>query len=161
MSHRSTDTPADQSGERGFSMVEVAIASVVTLVGLVALAGLFTLAMSQNRMVTQHTTTTAIAQQKMEELNAIEPGDARLNVGGGLTESDKQTGFYDAVFVDPRGTITTTIPSGESPMYRRYWQVENDPQLPNTVLMSVRVTAVQPSRGTTPEQTTLTTVRSW
>jgi Tfp pilus assembly protein PilV len=153
--------PADQSGERGFSMVEVAIASVVTLVGLVALASMFTLAMSQNRMVTQHTTTTAIAQQKMEELNAIEPGDARLNTGGGLTEADKRTGFWDSVFVDPQGTITTTIPAGESPMYRRYWQVEDDPQLPNTVLISVRVTGVQPSRGNTPEQTTLTTVRSW
>ena len=161
MSCKSTGTHPDRTGERGFSMVEVAIASVVTLVGLVALASMFTLAMSQNRMITQHTTTTAIAQQKMEELNAIEPGDARLNVGGGLTEGGKATGYWDSVWVDPNGTITTTIPSGESPMYRRYWQIENDPELPNTVMIYVRVAGVQPSRGSTPEQTTLTTVRSW
>jgi Tfp pilus assembly protein PilV len=152
---------ADSRREGGFSLVEVAVASLVMLIGLLALATLFTLAMSQNRMITHYTATTSIAQQKLEELTAIEQGDARLLIGGGLTESARKDGYFDDVYVDPRGTITTTIPDGQAASYRRFWMVEADPQLANTVIISVRSVALQGSQGRTPEDTTLTTTRSW
>jgi hypothetical protein len=148
--------------ENGFSLIEVVIASVITMGGLVFLAGLFTLAMAQNRMVKQYTTAVALAQEKLEELNAIETSDLRLKIGGGLTEALKQAKYFDTVYVDPEtGTVTSVIPQGATPLYDRYWLVEPDADLANAVLMSVRVKARQPSIGRTPEETTLATERSW
>lgn len=154
---------ASENKEAGFTLVEVAIASVITMVGLVSLATLFTLAISQNRMIKQFTTTTALAQKKLEEFMAIERNDARLTVGGGLSDAAKQSGYYDQVYVDDSGTITTTIPTGKVANYSRFWKIEADPGgLTNAVFISVKVVALQSaSRGRTNEQTTLTTVRSW
>lgn len=152
----------EEGTESGFSLIEVAIASVITMGGLVFLASLFTLAMAQNRMVKQYTTAVALAQEKLEELNAIETSDKRLKVGGGLTEKLKQTNYYDTVYVDPvTGTITNVIPQGVTPIYDRYWMVEQDADLSNAVLISVRVQARQPSIGRTAEETTLASERSW
>lgn len=154
-----------ESDEAGFTILEVAIASVITTVGLAFLAGLFTLGIAQNRMVKQYTTTTALAQQKLEELNAIEKADARLAVGGGLNTSTSDapaTNYNDTVYVDPStGTVTSNIPQGATPIYDRYWKVETDAQLATTYIISVRVVARQPSIGRTAEETTLTTARGW
>jgi type II secretory pathway pseudopilin PulG len=154
-----------ENGEAGFTILEVAIASVISTVGLVFLATLFTLGIAQNRMVKQYTTATSLAQQKLEEINAVERTDTRLTVGGGLAKDDtdpKQTGYYDTVYVNPEtGTVTNVIPQGATPIYDRYWKVENDPSFNNTRIISVRVTARQPTVGRKSEETTLTTVRSW
>lgn len=153
--------------ENGFTIIEVAISSVITMVGLIFLATLFTLAMSQNRLTKQHTTTTALAQKKLEELMAIERNDARLTIGGGLDSATKQDSYNDQIFVNDAGTITTTIPAGKSATYSRFWKIEADPGgLANAVMISVKVVAVQtakPGRNSeqTNEQTTLSTVRSW
>jgi Tfp pilus assembly protein PilV len=154
--------------EQGFSLIEVAIASVITMVGLVFLAGMFTLAMSQNRMVKQHTTTTALAQQKLEELMAIEKNDARLVIPGGqavvgnLTEAGKVTSYYDSLCLNDAGSPTTDCSGGGVASYRRYWKVENDPGgFDRAIVIAVRVVALQAARGTLNEETTLTTVRSF
>ena len=161
---RENSIPVKQSDEAGFTVLEVAMAAVITMVSLSFLAGLFTLGIAQNRMVKQYTTTTALARQKLEELNAIERSDARLAVGGGLNVSGDPaaTSYNDTVYVDPAtGTVSTTIPQGATPIYDRYWKVEADPQLTTTFIISVRVVARQPSIGRTAEETTLTTARGW
>ena len=157
--------------EQGFSLIEVAIASVITMVGLVFLASMFTLAMSQNRMVKQHSTTTSLAQQKLEELMAIEKNDARLLIPlgqtfvGDLTEAGKVTNYYDSLCLNDAGTPTTDCsPGGVAivPSYRRYWKVENDPGgFDRAIVIAVRVVSLQAARGTLNEETTLTTVRSF
>jgi Tfp pilus assembly protein PilV len=153
-----------ESDEAGFTVLEVAIASVISMVGLVFLASLFTVGIAQNRLVKQYTTTTELARQKLEELNAIERADARLAVGGGLnvTGDASQTNYTDTVYVDPTtGTVTSNIPQGATPIYDRYWKIESDSQLATTYIISVRVRARQPSIGRTAEETTLTSGRSW
>jgi hypothetical protein len=153
---------AVEKSERGFSVIEVAFAAVITMVGLAFVATLFTAAIKQNRMVKQHTTTTALAQQKLEEINALDPGDDRLKAGGGLTTETKKANYFDTVYVNPdTGIVTSTIPPGATPIYDRFWLVEDDTSLDRTRLISVRVVARQPSSGRTSEETILTTVRSW
>ena len=153
--------------EKGFTLIEVAIAAVIMTVGLVFLASLFTLAIAQNRFVKQSTTTTMLAQQKLEELIALErldstgKPDARLTIGGELNDSKKAQGYYDNVYVDDKGKVTTTAPAGDTPTYHRYWKIESDPQLSQAVIISVRVVAAQASRGRTAEESTLTTIRAW
>lgn len=155
--------------QRGFSLIEVAVASLVTMSGLIFLATLFTLAINQNRLIQNYASTTALARQKLEEFNAIERLDARLSVGGDL--EDAVAGYNDEIFVDDQGTVTTVIPNGEVANYRRMWQIQRtpDPTLSDTFIIAVRVVALQRSfskrddqnslRGN--EQTTLTTMRSF
>lgn len=150
--------------EAGFTILEVAIASVISTVSLVFLASLFTLGIAQNRMVKQYTTATKLAQQKLELLNAVERTDGRLVIGGGLntTGDPKQTNYNDTVFVDPdTGLVTNVIPQGATPIYDRYWRIEADTQFTTSFLISVRVVARQPSVGRKSEEVTLTTARSW
>jgi len=155
----------DSEQEQGFTLIEVAMATIITAVGLVFLAGLFIVAIGQNRGVKQWTATTMLAQQKLEELTAISRADARLTVGGGLeTPGDpKQTGYWDVVYVnDSDGTITTVIPAGATPTYHRYWKVESDPGgLVNSRVISARVVSDQPGYSRAAEETTLSTCRSW
>lgn len=152
----------EENNESGFSLIEVAIASFITMSSLVFLAGLFTLAMAQNRLVKQYTTAVSLAQEKLEELNAIETSDKRLDVGGGLDEATKQNDYFDALCVDPEnGQVTSDCPAA-SAIYDRYWQIEADADLTaNAVIISVKVKARQPSIGRTAEETTLATERSW
>ncbi len=147
--------------ENGFTLLEVAVASIITISGLVFLASLFIVAISQNRSTKQSTATTALAQQKMEELNALEKNDSRLALGGELTEAAKQDFYWDEIYVDSVGGVTTTIPAGMLAHYQRYWKIENDPTMERINLISVRVVALQAAKGKTPEETSLMTVRSW
>jgi hypothetical protein len=155
-----------ENNQSGFTLIEVAIASVITMVGLIFLASLFTLAIMQNRVVKQFTSTTALAQEKIEELNAIDYGDDLMTPGGDLDDQVKvgNNNYFDEIFVDEatgQVKVGNQIPQGEVPHYRRYWKIENDPELINTVIISVRVAALQAGRNAgMAEETTLATVRS-
>ena len=156
----------DDNKQSGFTIIEVAVASVITMVGLIFLASLFTLAISQNRVVKQFTSTTALAQEKIEELNAIDYGDELMIPGGDLNNQIKvgNNDYFDEIYIDETTgevKIGNQIPQGQVPHYRRYWKIENDPELINTLIISVRVAALQAGRNIgMAEETTLATVRS-
>lgn len=59
------------AGEQGFSLVEVLVATTVLVVGLVALAQLFTVATLSNLSASQTTHATVLAAQKLEELRSL------------------------------------------------------------------------------------------
>ncbi len=161
---KSMQKPNLESNEAGFTILEVAIASVISTVSLVFLASLFTLGIAQNRMVKQYTTATKLAQQQLELLNAVERTDLRLAIGGGLntTGDPFKPNYNDTVFVDPEtGIVTPVIPQGATPIYDRYWKIEADTQLTTSYIISVRVVARQPAVGRAAEEVTLTTARSW
>src|SRR5207244_4544441 len=61
-SHRSAE---------GFTMIEAVIAMLVTVVGLVSVAGMFTLAMKTNASSRNFTTATTFAQDKLEQLGSV------------------------------------------------------------------------------------------
>lgn len=156
----------EKTGQSGFTIIEVCIASLLTLVGLVSLAGLFTLSISQNRLVKQYASTTAFAQEKLEQLTALEESDTRLAVGGSLTAAATVGGivYSDDIHVDDAGQVylNAAIPAGRSAQYRRFWSVQLIPALANSIVIGVRVAALQAGHNTgRAEETTLTTVRSW
>ena len=57
--------------ERGFSLVEVLVASTILIVGLVALAQLFIVATASNISSRHVTYATVLAAQKLEELRSL------------------------------------------------------------------------------------------
>src|SRR5882762_538411 len=55
----------------GFTLIEAVIAMMVTVVGLVSIAGMFSLAMKTNASSRNFTTATTFAQDKLEQLGAV------------------------------------------------------------------------------------------
>jgi len=127
-----------RSDERGFTLVEGLIAMLVSVVGLIALAGMFSIAIKTNAHSRNLTTATTFAQDKLEQLGAIsfqrlvDPARMQANPSStgehdvylvGSLEEDIFTGdayYYDKIIlasrddVEPEGTITVVDPSGKA-----------------------------------------------
>ena len=150
--------------ERGFSLIEVLVATTILTVALTALAQLF--AMSTRANDSAHITTYAsvLAQQKMEQLRGLTWGFDTLGLpqsdtttdltvvperttgGTGLSPSPAGTlgkntlGYCD--FLDAAGTSLGggTVPPVAT-VYTRRWTVEPLPTNPNnTLILQVLVT---------------------
>jgi type II secretory pathway pseudopilin PulG len=121
----------------GFTMIEAVIAMLVTVVGLVSIAGMFSLAMKTNASSRNFTTATTFAQDKLEQLGAVSfqrlvdpsrmtanpaaSGPNEVYVAGSL-DYDATAGdgsyYFDKIIiagrddVEPEGTVTVVAPNG-------------------------------------------------
>ena len=155
------------SNSRGFSLVEVLIAMGLLTVVSLGVAQLFALSTRANLIAKGATSTTAMAQQRLEELRGLTWGfdlqgqglpqsDTTTNLavsppthsGSGLNPSPSDaleqntTGFVD--FLDGGGTWvgTGSTPPG-SAVYIRRWSIVPLPTNPNnTLVITVLVTPV-------------------
>lgn len=123
--------------EAGFTLVESVIAMLVTVVGLVSIAGMFTVAMKTNASSRNMTTATTFAQDKLEQLGAVsfqrlvDPSKMSNNPNShgsddayivGNLEQDAAakdgTFYYDKIIlagrddIEPEGTVTVINPNG-------------------------------------------------
>jgi hypothetical protein len=129
----------DDSCDKGFTLVEAVIAMLITVVGLVSIAGMFTIAMKTNASSRNLTTATTFAQDKIEQLGAtsfqrlVDPSRMTNNPGahgsddayivGSLEQDTRATDgsfYFDKIIlagrddVEPEGTITVVRPDGTS-----------------------------------------------
>jgi hypothetical protein len=128
-----------EQSEKGLTIIEALIAMVVTMVGLVAIAGMFSIAIKTNAHSRHMTTATTFAQDKLEQLGTlsfqrlVDPARMRDNpsatsandvlVAGSLDE-DVAGGdgdyYYDRIIVagrddaEPEGTVTVVRPDGRA-----------------------------------------------
>jgi Tfp pilus assembly protein PilV len=72
---------AKESGDRGFTLLETAIAFVVMMVMALAAASLFVFAIKYDTGANDRALSLAIAQQRMERLRRTDFTDAALNTG--------------------------------------------------------------------------------
>ena len=127
------------SSEKGLTLIEALIAMMVTVVGLVSIAGLFAVAMKTNASSRNFTTATTFAQDKLEQLetltfqrladpnrmtgnpNAKGPNDTLIV--GSLEEDLRApdgTFYFDKIILagknekEPEGTITVLRPDGNA-----------------------------------------------
>jgi Tfp pilus assembly protein PilV len=61
-------TPPAREAESGFTLIEATIAIFVTVVGLISMAGMFTMAMKTNASSRNMTTATTFAQERRHRL---------------------------------------------------------------------------------------------
>ena len=157
------------SGEEGFSLVEVLVASAILMTGLIAVAQMFVTSTNQNMSSRRVTTTAVLAQQKIEQLRALTWGfdDFGLPVsdfasdiavtpptsaaGVGLQASPANTltastpGYVD--YLDAYGAWvgTGTTPPANA-IYVRRWSISPLPTNPNnTLVFQVLVGRISPS----------------
>jgi prepilin-type N-terminal cleavage/methylation domain-containing protein len=155
------------TAERGFSLLEVLMATTILTVGLAALAQLFAISTRANFSARSTTTAAILAQQKMEQLRGLTWGFDTLGLpvsdyasdttvipeaptgGKGLSPSppdalkSNQDGYCD--FLNRYGYSLgggATPPTGA--VYIRRWSVEPIPTNPNnTLVLQVLVTQVR------------------
>lgn len=158
---------AKSNSSKGFSLVEVLVAmGILTTVSL-GVAQLFAVSTRANLTAKGQTSTTILAEQKMEQLRGLTWGydssgqglpvsDTSTNLavfpvmasGSGLNPSPSDTldqnraGYVD--FLDAHGAYVgtgTAVPAGAS--YIRRWSIEPLPTNPNnTLVLQVLVTPV-------------------
>ena len=133
--------PETPRSEAGFSLVETMVASLVLTIGLVGLGQLLAVATVMHSDARQATTSTVLAQAKMDELmksgtlslSSVQLGSIASNMGG----------FYD----EPEPGIT------------RRWQV-NDGPVDNTWILQVTVEN-KGGRMYGGNETLTTVIREW
>jgi prepilin-type N-terminal cleavage/methylation domain-containing protein len=169
------------SNSRGFSLVEVLVAMGLLTVVSLGVAQLFALSTRANVIAKGATSTTAMAEQKLEQLRGLTWGfdlagqgipdsDTTTNLavtppthdGSGLNPSPSDsleqntTGFVD--FLDGGGNWvgTGSTPPG-SAVYIRRWSIQPLPTNPNnTLVLQVLVTPVTNEQARVASQFTRT-----
>jgi prepilin-type N-terminal cleavage/methylation domain-containing protein len=153
------------NNDRGFSLVEVLVATTMLAVSLTALAQLFAVATKSNNIARNGTFTQILAEQKMEQLRGLAWGFDTLGLpvsdtstdtakqpegvtgGTGLTPSPSNTlqsntdGYVD--YLDANANVLgdggSVIP--DNTIYIRRWLIEALPTNPNnTLVLQVLVT---------------------
>lgn len=78
-----TKTPKtqDAKGQRGFTLIETTIASLVMMVGALAVSSLFVFSTQNNIGGGERALAMAVAQQQLEQLRSVSYEDTTLNVG--------------------------------------------------------------------------------
>ena len=111
MSHSTPDIRPSRRAEAGFTLIEVLIAIVVLVFGLIAVTNLFLVAGSSNAVANQATAAADTAAQIMENLKAQPWNSAQLNNGavgtttGSLTTD--ATGYFRSDQIVGVGTIAS------------------------------------------------------
>ena len=162
---------SDLSSSKGFSLVEVLVAMGILTVVSLGVAQLFAVATRANQVAKGQTSTTALAEQKLEQLRGLTWGfdtdgeglpvsdtttnlstDPATNNGSGLNPSPtdslktSQSGFVD--YLDGHGQYVgtgTEIP--QQAVYIRRWAIQPLPTNPNnTLIFQVLVSPVSNER---------------
>jgi prepilin-type N-terminal cleavage/methylation domain-containing protein len=157
----------DSTDDRGFTLIEVMIAMMLITIMAMGIAALFGVSIKATHAARHQTSTTTLAEQKMEQLRALTWGyddsgqylpvsdtttdlsqSPPTGAGNGLNPSpatalDSNTpGYVD--YLDERGQWvgTGTTPPPNATFIRR-WSIRPLPTNPNnTLLMQVLVTTV-------------------
>jgi prepilin-type N-terminal cleavage/methylation domain-containing protein len=138
--------------EQGFSLLEVMVAMVIVLVGLLSVVQMFTLGMLYNRSAKQTTMATALVQRKMERLLSAPLTDSELQIGVGPGTFNKPTTViqrdtYKELFLyDPATKRFNKVTEGQPFTYQVTWKIEPDTitgvdNLPNLLRITVRAEA--------------------
>jgi len=148
-----------RTGERGSSLIEMMIASLILLVGIVPLASVFSVAVATNSVQGDIAARTVLnAQDKMEQLLALGFNDAASDttqyptktVGGtglggvmapstpvgGVNPAAPVAGYVD--YITLQGLLQTAAAGAR---YRRQWSISTD-ATGNLKTITVRVTVV-------------------
>jgi len=154
-SKKARNTTTHAKTEAGFTLVEAVIAMLVTVIGLVSIAGMFTLAMKTNASSRNMTTATTFAQDKIEQLGAlsfqrlVDPSKMHNNpnshgsddayiIGSLDQDSVGNDGsfYFDKIIlagrddIVPEGTITVVNPNGTSETRRPDGTITNENPFP-------------------------------
>lgn len=99
---------------RGFTIIEVLVASVILIVGLVSVAGLLGSTLGETARSGYMNQAATLATEKLEDLNRFPSVDPDVSAGGSLTSdvvnSTTNIPYYDEVYFSPsQGSMEETM----------------------------------------------------
>lgn len=101
-----------QQHSRGFTILEVLVATFILIVGLVAVAGLLGSTLGSTARSGYMNQAATLTTEKLEDLNRYPSADPTISAGGSLT-SDTVSGnvpYFDEVYFSPsQGAVEETI----------------------------------------------------
>src|SRR5581483_753293 len=175
----SATSPAREA-ESGFTLIEATIAIFVTVVGLISIAGMFTMAMKTNASSRNMTTATTFAQDKLEQLGAasferlVDPSKMQSNPNShgaddtyavGALDQDITSGgiaYYDKIIlagrddIEPEGTVTVVRADGTAETRRPDGTISNSNPFPAERVTYTRRWAIMSSGEENPADRRLT-----
>jgi prepilin-type N-terminal cleavage/methylation domain-containing protein len=110
-------TPKHKSinGERGFTLIETTIASLVMLVGALACASLFVFSLQNNVGGAERALAMAVAQQQLEQIRSVSFEDATLIAG--TTTATVKNG--ERTYTVQRTVVDETNTDGKAKLLKR------------------------------------------
>lgn len=112
-----------QQRSRGFTIIEVAVAAFILIVGIVGVAGVIGSTLGNTERSEYMTQAATLATEKLEDLNRYPSTDANVSVPNGISVGSLAAdtpGYYDEVYFSPTaGALveTTTSLSGGALQY--------------------------------------------
>jgi Tfp pilus assembly protein PilV len=135
----------NRRGTRGFTIIEVLVAAVILIVGLVSVAGLLGSTLGGTARSGYMNQASTLATEKLEDLNRYPTADPTVSSGGSLT-SDNVTNnvpYFDEVFFSPsQGAMQETVGSLDASGNTQYQTVSYSP---NGLITVTAATAAGPS----------------
>lgn len=125
------------SNQKGFSLLELLIALTVLTIGLLGLAGLHIAAIQGNVSGFKISTATAVAQERIEELKALDASAAALTTGA---HSDDGNQVVQGI------------------TYNRSYTIQDNTPVSGTSTLTLTITWVEPRTGVTRNTSVFTRV---
>ena len=157
-----------RGSQAGFSLLELMVAMVILLVGVLAITSVLTVALASSVKQGSSSRTTELCQDKMEQLLALSFTDASsdttqfptaaaggtgLAAGGGTSTSAPVAGYVD--YLDATGNLTTANRAA----FTRVWQIVDTSATLKTITVVTTAVATPGSTGS-PPSTTLVSMKS-
>ena len=136
------------SSQRGFTLVEVIVAMLICVVGLVAMAGLLAVTLRMQQLGRNSTSAVRMAQDKIDELSAMNFNtEPQISCGGSLTTNAANHNDVPVV-------------NGVNQPYRRRWLVQAGPDAdPQLRMVTVRLIPDNVDRNTGTQYDMVTVLR--
>ncbi len=135
------------NNERGFTLIEALVATLVLTIGLVATAQLLAVSLRMHQIGRNSTAATRLAQDKFEELMKLQFSNPAIQVNATDTLASNVANYYD-----------TPANSG----YTRRWRVEAGPGAnPSLRIVTIRIVPSNPNISAGGNFTMTTVIRSW
>jgi len=140
------------SDDRGFTLIEVLVATCILTIALVSIAELMAITLRMQMLGRNQTSATRLAQDKIDELMTMNFTTASLSLGGSLTAD-----------------VANHFDSDDQNLFKRRWVVAAgpaDPGVPvadqaNLRFLTVRVTPVVVDLRTAAPAELVTIIRCW
>src|ERR1700688_1261675 len=102
-----------RQGSRGFTIIEVLVAAVILIVGLVSVAGLLGSTLGGTARSGYMNQAATLATEKLEDLNRYPAVDPTVSAGGALTTDTVSAAgvpYFDEVYFSPsQGAMEETV----------------------------------------------------
>jgi Tfp pilus assembly protein PilV len=117
-----TNAPA---AERGFSLIELMIASLVLIVGLAAVATMISYSLTSNLITKNETLALSLAERELERLKSLSIDNALLAAGGSTVASNGKISYSGSPVANYSSAVTVTdaYQVGKSANFDVRWNV--------------------------------------